>query len=125
MSTRNLSYDELDDFSKNVIDEMESLTNDRGEALRIYNTYLPVFELLVDEYLEDDAFYAEQFYEADQAGYPVADWISKIEVMCDKKAVKPMEEVESSKRESSAGLGQNMIVPSQWDSNVLVTTDKD
>jgi hypothetical protein len=85
VSTGNLSYEELDDFSKNIIDELDSLTNNRDEALRIYNAYLPVFESLEAEYLEDEVFYAEQFYQADRAGYSVADWVSKINAICGKK----------------------------------------
>ncbi|WP_419871494.1 hypothetical protein [Candidatus Pristimantibacillus sp. PTI5] len=123
MSTRNLLYDELDDFSKNVIDELESLTKDRDEALRIYNLYLPVLKLLEEGYLEDESFYAEQFFEAYEEGYIPEKWIDKIYSLRGRKIDPSMVEYRNTVQELSAARDIYMIPPVGSQTNVVQSCD--
>lgn len=78
MSNQGRSYEEFDDFAKNIIDELRKFDLSQEAAVSIFLRYWPVYEVLANDYLEDESFYAEQFFDAHQEGFTPEEWLEKI-----------------------------------------------
>lgn len=79
MNTNLKSYDEFDDFEKNIIDEMMEYAINKEDAVRIFNLYLPVFQQISADYLEDECFYADQFIQAYNKNFTPEQWLKKLQ----------------------------------------------
>jgi hypothetical protein len=78
MSTDKMTYLELTDFAKNIVDEMTKILGSENEALSIFNHYYGVYEKIYGNDMESPRFYAQKFTKANINGPTPEEWLEHI-----------------------------------------------
>ncbi|CAN7768299.1 hypothetical protein LJR153_007357 [Paenibacillus sp. LjRoot153] len=77
MNTK-ITYHELSDFNKNIVDEIEKIKGSKEDAMDTFNKYYEVIQAIGEDDAEVPRFYAQKFCKAESEGFTASDWLDHI-----------------------------------------------